>query len=106
MTELRILAPVVVDFYAEPGAALREPVAHAQFWVERQPEVDELLRQLNPARGAADGADGSSEGDGNVPVAPAAAPPPRVCWTSIMRCSSGSRRRRGWCWSTPGHAAR
>lgn len=78
MTELRILAPVVVDFYAEPGAALREPVAHAQFWVERQPEVDELLRQLNPARGAANGADGSSEGDGNVPVAPAAAPPPRV----------------------------
>ncbi|MEV4757791.1 hypothetical protein AB0J86_22120 [Micromonospora sp. NPDC049559] len=49
MTQLRILAPVVVDFYAVPGAALREPESYARFWAERQPEVDALLARLAPA---------------------------------------------------------
>ncbi|MEE6310275.1 hypothetical protein V1634_25900 [Plantactinospora veratri] len=53
MTQLRILAPVVVDFYAVPGAALRDPGAHARFWAERQPALDALLPRL-AARGPAE----------------------------------------------------
>jgi hypothetical protein len=48
MTQLRILAPVVVDYYAVPGASLRDPMAYAQFWAKQQPAVDELLAGLVP----------------------------------------------------------
>ena len=30
MTQLRILAPVLVDYYAVPGATLRDPVGYAK----------------------------------------------------------------------------
>ena len=51
MTQLRILAPVVVDYYAVPGASLRDPTAYAQFWAEQQPALDALLDGLAPAPG-------------------------------------------------------
>ncbi|MEV0806336.1 hypothetical protein [Micromonospora sp. NPDC050200] len=49
MTQLRILAPVVVDYYAVPGASLRDPLGYARFWAAQQPAVDELVRVLSPA---------------------------------------------------------
>lgn len=49
MTQLRILAPVVVDYYAVPGASLRDPLGYARFWAAQQPAVDELVRALSPA---------------------------------------------------------
>ncbi|MGW0434882.1 hypothetical protein ACWDV4_20380 [Micromonospora sp. NPDC003197] len=48
MTELRILAPVVVDYYAVPGASLRDPTAYAGFWAKQQSDLDELLVELAP----------------------------------------------------------
>ncbi|HEY0698657.1 MAG TPA: hypothetical protein VGD43_12710, partial [Micromonospora sp.] len=48
MTWLRILAPVVVDHYAVPGASLRDPVGYAGFWAGQQPAVDALLARLAP----------------------------------------------------------
>ncbi|GAA4445710.1 hypothetical protein [Phytohabitans houttuyneae] len=48
MTQLRILAPVVVDYYAVPGATLRDPVGYATFWAGRQPELDALMARLSP----------------------------------------------------------
>ncbi|MFF4879262.1 hypothetical protein [Micromonospora sp. NPDC000668] len=60
MTELRILAPVVVDYYAVPGASLRDPRAYAQFWAKQQPAVDELLELLVP--------DSVKEGPGTSPA--------------------------------------
>ncbi|GAB3144780.1 hypothetical protein GCM10027290_23570 [Micromonospora sonneratiae] len=48
MTQLRILAPVVVDYYAVPGASLRDPTGYARFWAEQQSDLDELLRDLAP----------------------------------------------------------
>ncbi|MDG4788157.1 hypothetical protein O7626_19820 [Micromonospora sp. WMMD1102] len=83
MTQLRILAPVVVDFYAVPGAALRDPGAHARFWAERQPELDALLPRLAPplpaaaavpAAVAVPGADASPA----AAALPAAGVPPEV----------------------------
>ncbi|MEJ3746834.1 hypothetical protein WEI85_26555 [Actinomycetes bacterium KLBMP 9797] len=50
MTQLRILAPVVVDYYAAPGATLRDPTGYARFWAERQPAVNELVVRLAPDR--------------------------------------------------------
>jgi hypothetical protein len=46
MTQLRILAPVLVDYYAVPGATLRDPVGYAKFWSGQQPTVDELMTRL------------------------------------------------------------
>lgn len=48
MIRLRILAPVVVDYYAVPGASLRDPEGYARFWSEQQPAVNHLLRRLAP----------------------------------------------------------
>ncbi|MGW4463049.1 hypothetical protein [Micromonospora sp. NPDC004704] len=48
MIQLRILAPVVVDYYAVPGASLRDPHGYARFWAEQQPAVDELLAEQAP----------------------------------------------------------
>ncbi|SCE96662.1 hypothetical protein GA0070607_3777 [Micromonospora coriariae] len=48
MIQLRILAPVVVDYYAVPGASLRDPHGYAGFWADQQPAVDELLAGLAP----------------------------------------------------------
>jgi hypothetical protein len=49
MTQLRILAPVVVDYYAVPGASLRDPQAYARFWAGQQPDLDDLMEGLAPA---------------------------------------------------------
>jgi hypothetical protein len=43
---LRVLAPVVVDYFAVPGAALRDPKGYAGFWAAQQPVVDHLLVRL------------------------------------------------------------
>ncbi|MEO3927001.1 hypothetical protein ABGB07_24500 [Micromonosporaceae bacterium B7E4] len=67
MTQLRILAPVVVDFYAVPGAALRDPEAHARFWAERQPSLDALLPRL-ASRVPAEVAGAASAPAGSPPV--------------------------------------
>jgi hypothetical protein len=48
MTRLRILAPVVVDYYAVPGASLRDPHGYAGFWAGQQAAVDELLAPPPP----------------------------------------------------------
>jgi hypothetical protein len=48
MTRLRILAPVVVDYYAVPGATLRDPAGYAKFWAGQQAGVDELMARLAP----------------------------------------------------------
>jgi hypothetical protein len=58
---LRVLAPVVVDYFAVPGAALRDPKDYAAFWAGQQPVVDELLAASTPA----------------APT-PAGGPPPRI----------------------------
>lgn len=74
MTFLRVLAPVVVDYFAVPGAALRDPTGYAGFWAAQQPVVDRLLVRLAAEVPAAP-----------VATAPAAAPatgpsppPPRI----------------------------
>jgi hypothetical protein len=46
VTQLRILAPVVVDYYTVPGASLRDPHGYARFWADQQPAVDALLAEL------------------------------------------------------------
>jgi hypothetical protein len=46
VTFLRVLAPVVVDYFAVPGAALRDPTGYAGFWAAQQPVVDRLLVRL------------------------------------------------------------
>jgi hypothetical protein len=48
VTQLRLLAPVCVDYYAVPGASLRDPRGYAQFWADQQPAVDSLLAGLVP----------------------------------------------------------
>ncbi|MGH3240960.1 MAG: hypothetical protein ACRDNL_11320 [Spirillospora sp.] len=48
MTQLRVLAPVVVDYYTVPGASLRDPDGYARFWADQQPAVDALLAELVP----------------------------------------------------------
>jgi hypothetical protein len=48
MTQLRILAPVVVDYYAVPGATLRDPAGYARFWAGQQTAVSQLLQRLAP----------------------------------------------------------
>ncbi|GAA3771145.1 hypothetical protein GCM10022225_67880 [Plantactinospora mayteni] len=73
MTQLRILAPVVVDYYAVPGSALRDPEAHARFWAERESDLDALLPRLAPQGPAevaepAPGTDAASAPAGPPPV--------------------------------------
>jgi len=77
VTQLRILAPVVVDYYAVPGASLRDPVSHARFWRERQPELDDLLRRLDPAATASPAEAPPAGGPGSA-APPDPGPPPAI----------------------------
>ncbi|WP_433318470.1 hypothetical protein [Micromonospora chersina] len=74
MTQLRILAPVVVDYYAVPGAALRDPTGYADFWAGQQPAVDDLVAGLAPG--------------GDEPV-----PPPEVVLAHVWAVSTLNRYR-------------
>ncbi|MDG4763993.1 hypothetical protein O7632_07715 [Solwaraspora sp. WMMD406] len=69
MTQLRVLAPVVVDYYGVPGASLRDPFGYARFWADQQRSVDALLTELAPAPPA------TSAPAEHTPAAPAPAKP-------------------------------
>lgn len=48
MTQLRILAPTVVDYASVPGATLRDPHGYARFWAEHTDAIGDLVTSLAP----------------------------------------------------------
>lgn len=52
MTHLRILAPVIVDYFTVPGVQLRDPAAYAAFWADAQDSASRLVAELAPAPAA------------------------------------------------------